>query len=114
TTGRCGRSAPEYTCAMPVILVLDDEGAARDGLVETLRRLFTQARVVTARDDARLEVVAREGASVVLASLSAAERLCREGAPPGGGPAVRGAPMTMGVRAAGRRGAGAPPSEARL
>ncbi|PYN31518.1 MAG: hypothetical protein DME01_24065 [Candidatus Rokuibacteriota bacterium] len=68
---------------MPVILVLDDEGAARDGLVETLRRLFTQARVVTARDDARLEVVAREGASVVLASLSAAERLCREGAPPG-------------------------------
>jgi CheY-like chemotaxis protein len=80
---RGGRSAPEYTGAMSVILVLDDEGAARDALVETLRGLFTQARVVTAPGDAGLEVVAREGASVVLASLSAAERVCRAGAPPG-------------------------------
>ena len=41
-------SAPEYTGAMPVILVLDDDVATRDALVETLRNLFTQARVVTA------------------------------------------------------------------
>ena len=74
-TARRGRSAPEYTCAVPVILVLDDEGAARDALVETLRDLFTQACVVTERGDAGPEVVAREGASVVLASLSAAARL---------------------------------------
>ena len=76
-------SAPEYTGAMPVILVLDDDVATRDALVETLRNLFTQARVVTAPADAGRDVVAREGASVVLASLAAAERLCREGAPPG-------------------------------
>jgi len=68
---------------MPVILVLDDEGAARDALVETLSGLFTQTRVVTAPGGAGLEVVAREGASVVLASLSVAERVCRTGAPPG-------------------------------
>ncbi len=39
--------------------------------------------MVTAPGGAGLEVVAREGASVVLASLSAAERVCRAGAPPG-------------------------------
>jgi len=68
---------------MPVILVLDDDGAGRDALVATLRALFTHARVVAARAEAGLEVAAREGARLVLASLPAAERLCREGAPPG-------------------------------
>lgn len=68
---------------MPVILVLDDEGAARDALAETLKHLFPRARVVTARGDTGPAIVAREGATVVLASLPVAERLCREGAPPG-------------------------------
>jgi DNA-binding NarL/FixJ family response regulator len=68
---------------MPVILVLDDDGAARDALVATLRDLFTQVRVAVECGEAGREAVAREGASVVLASLGAAERLCRAGAPPG-------------------------------
>ncbi len=68
---------------MPVILVLDDDGAARDALVATLRRLFTRVPVVAARGEAGRDAVAREGASVVLASLDTAERLCRAGAPPG-------------------------------
>lgn len=68
---------------MPVILVLDDDAAARDALVETLRRLFERARVVAARGDVELAVVAREAANIVVASLTAAERLCRQGAPSG-------------------------------
>jgi DNA-binding NarL/FixJ family response regulator len=68
---------------MPVILVMDDDGAARDALAETLSKLFPRARVVTAPGDASPALVAREGASVVLASMPAAERLCRAGAPPG-------------------------------
>lgn len=68
---------------MPVILVLDDDAATRNALVETLRRLFTGARVVATGADAAAGVVARERATVVLADLPAAERLCREGAPPG-------------------------------
>jgi len=62
---------------VPTILVLDDDAAARDGLAATLRKLFAHARIVTAPGDAGLAVVAREGASVVLASLAVAERLCR-------------------------------------
>jgi DNA-binding NarL/FixJ family response regulator len=68
---------------MPVILVLDDDGATRDALAETLKRLFPRARVVAACGDAGPAIVAREGVTVVLASLPVAERLCREGAPPG-------------------------------
>ena len=68
---------------MPVILVLDDDGAAREALVATLRDLFPPARVVAARGETALEAVAREAPSVVLASLDAAERLCRAGAPSG-------------------------------
>lgn len=64
---------------MPAILVLDDETATRDGLVEMLRRLFPLARVVAAEVDAGLEAIEREGASVVLAGLSVAERICRRG-----------------------------------
>jgi CheY-like chemotaxis protein len=74
---------PEYTGPMPVILVLDDDGAARDALVATLRNLFTRARIVAARGEAGREAAAREDPSVVLASLDAAERLCRAGAPSG-------------------------------
>ncbi|HYS18874.1 MAG TPA: hypothetical protein VET45_18275 [Candidatus Binatia bacterium] len=68
---------------MPVILVLEDDGATRDALAETLRRLFPGTRVLATRADAEPEVVEREGASVVLAGLSTAERLCRRGACPG-------------------------------
>jgi CheY-like chemotaxis protein len=68
---------------MPVILVLDEEDASRDALVETLRNLFPQARVLTAHGDAGREILAREDVSVVLAGLPAAESLCRAGAPPG-------------------------------
>ena len=68
---------------MPVILVLDDDGATRDALVATLGNLFTRARVVAARGEAGREAAAREDPSVVLASLDAAERLCRAGAPSG-------------------------------
>ena len=68
---------------MSVILVLDDEGATRDALAETLKHLFPRTRMVTARGDTGPAIVAREGATVVLASLPVAERLCREGAPPG-------------------------------
>jgi CheY-like chemotaxis protein len=67
---------------MPVILILDDDGATRDALVETLRRLFPRARVAAAPAETAPEVVAR--ASLVLASLPAAERLCRNGALPDG------------------------------
>jgi CheY-like chemotaxis protein len=66
---------------MRVILVLEDDSATRNGLVETLRSLFPQARVASARSDAAPGVVAVERASVVLASLPAVERLYREGAP---------------------------------
>ena len=67
---------------MPVILVLEDDSATRNALVETLRKLFPQARVASARSDAAPGVVAVERANVVLASLPAVERLYREGAPP--------------------------------
>lgn len=75
--------AAVHSGAMPVILVLDDDVAARDALVETLNALFSAARVVAAGADAAPAVVAREGATVVLASFAAAERLCRDGALPG-------------------------------
>src|SRR5207244_4482215 len=65
--------------AMPVILVLEDDSATRNALVETLRKLFPQARVASARSDAAPGVVAVERANVVLASLPAVERLYREG-----------------------------------
>jgi len=68
---------------MPVILVLFDDGAARDALVATLSDLFPRARVVAACGETAREAVARENPSVVLASLDAAERLRRAGAPPG-------------------------------
>jgi CheY-like chemotaxis protein len=68
---------------MPVILVLDDDAATRNALVETLRQLFVWVRVATGPGDASPGVVAREGASVVLASMPAVERLCRNGAPAG-------------------------------
>src|SRR5262245_36405219 len=83
TTAGRGRSAPRYTRPMPVILALVDDPAAPDPLVETLRRRFPLARVVAVRADAAYSFVVRQGATVVVASLSAAERLCREGAPPG-------------------------------
>jgi len=66
---------------MPVILVLDDDAATRNALVETLRQLFVWVRVATGPGDASPGVVAR--ASVVLASMPAVERLCRNGAPAG-------------------------------
>jgi DNA-binding NarL/FixJ family response regulator len=68
---------------MPVILVLDNDGAARDALVATLRELFPRARAVAARAETAREAVARENPRLVLASLDAAERLCRAGAPTG-------------------------------
>jgi len=68
---------------MPVILVLDDDGAARDALVATLRELFPAARAVAARSETARQAVAREDPRLVLASLDAAERLCRAGAPSG-------------------------------
>jgi CheY-like chemotaxis protein len=68
---------------MPVILVSDGDAATRDALVETLRRLFPRARVVTVRGDLEPAVVGRASADLVLASLAAAERLCRAGAPSG-------------------------------
>jgi CheY-like chemotaxis protein len=68
---------------VPVILVSDDDAASRDALVETLRRLFPRARVLAVRGDLEPEVVGRERADLVLASLAVAERLCRAGAPSG-------------------------------
>ncbi len=68
---------------MPVILVSDGDAATRDALVETLRRLFPRAHVVTVRGDLEPAVVGRASADLVLASLAAAERLCRAGAPSG-------------------------------
>ena len=68
---------------MPVILVSDDDAASRDALVETLRRLFPRARVLAVQGDLELDVARRERADLVLASLAAAERLCRAGAPSG-------------------------------
>ena len=67
---------------MPVILVLVDDPAADDALVETLRRLFPWARLVAVRANVALSFIIGEGASVVVAGFSAAERLCRDGAPP--------------------------------
>ncbi len=67
----------------PVILVLEDDSATRNALVEALRTLFARARVVAGPGDAAAGVVAREGAKVVLASLAAVERLWREGVPEG-------------------------------
>jgi CheY-like chemotaxis protein len=72
---------------MPVILVLEDDSATRNALVATLRELYPQARVASARSDAAPGVVAVERANVVLASLPAVERLCRDG-PPVGVPVV--------------------------
>jgi len=65
---------------MPVILVLDDDSATRNGLVDALRQLFAGARVASARSDAAPGIVAVERADVVLASLPAVERLSRGGA----------------------------------
>ena len=65
---------------MPVILVLDDDSATRNALVETLHRLFPRARVVAGPGDIAPGILAQENASVVLASLPAVERLCRNGA----------------------------------
>jgi CheY-like chemotaxis protein len=62
---------------MPTILVLDDDATARDGLAETLRRLFPEARVVTAGVDAGADVVERDRPSVVLADVAAVERIRR-------------------------------------
>jgi len=67
----------------PVILVLEDDSATRNALVEALRTLFARARVVAGPGDAAAGAVAREGAKVVLASLAAVERLWREGVPAG-------------------------------
>ena len=67
---------------MPIIVVLEDDPPARDALAETLRRLFPRARVVAVPTDAGPEAIEREGASVVLAALPAAERLCRRGVSP--------------------------------
>jgi CheY-like chemotaxis protein len=68
---------------VPVILVSDAAAASQDVLVETLRRLFPRARVLAVRGDLDPEVVGRERADLVLASLAAAEHLCRAGAPSG-------------------------------
>jgi len=65
---------------MPVILVLEDDAATRNGLVDALRQLFAGARVASARSDAAPGIVAVERADVVLASLPAVERLTRGGA----------------------------------
>ena len=65
---------------MAVILVLEDDAATRNGLVDALRQLFTGARVASARSDAAPGIVAVERADVVLASLPAFERLSRGGA----------------------------------
>jgi CheY-like chemotaxis protein len=65
---------------MPVILVLEDDTTTREALVDILRRLFARARVVAARADAVAGLRESDGASVILASLSDAERLCRAGA----------------------------------
>ena len=72
---------------MPVILVLVDDPAPRDFLVETLRRLFPPSRLVAVRANVAADVarslIVSEGATVVVAGISAAERLCRDGAPLG-------------------------------
>lgn len=68
---------------MPVILVLEDDSATRNGLVDTLRSLFAGARVASGRSDAAPGIVTVERADVVLASMSAVERLSRSGAPEG-------------------------------
>ena len=75
-----GRSAPGYTRPVPVILVLVDDLAARDPTVESLSRLFPWARVTVMRADVALASAAGEGATVVVAGLSAAERVCLEAA----------------------------------
>lgn len=81
---RWGSPVPRSTLgAMPVILVSDDDAASRDALAGTLRRLFARARVVAVHGALEPEVVLRERADLVLASLAAAERLCRAGAPSG-------------------------------
>ena len=67
---------------MPVILVVVDDPAARDPVVETLKRLFPWARVMAVCVETALPLAVSEGATVVVAGLSAAERLCREGGPP--------------------------------
>jgi DNA-binding NarL/FixJ family response regulator len=67
---------------MPVLLVLVEDPAARDPLVETLRGLFPWARVVAVRVEVALPFLVGERATVVVAALSAAERLSREGVPP--------------------------------
>ncbi len=61
---------------MPVILVLEDDRVTRDALTETLRRLFPRARVIATRTDAEPATAEREGATVILATLPIAERLC--------------------------------------
>jgi CheY-like chemotaxis protein len=68
---------------VPVILVSDDDAASRDALVETLRSALSSGPRALVRGDLEPEVVGRERADLVLASLAAAEHLCRAGAPSG-------------------------------
>jgi hypothetical protein len=60
---------------MPVILVLEDDSATRNALVDALRHLFAGVRVASARSDAAPGVIAVERPTVVLASPPALERL---------------------------------------
>src|SRR5262249_44993428 len=91
---RCGRSgiltrrahtisAPEDAGRLSVLLVLFSAGPPRDPARATRSDLFPRARVVAACGETAREAVARENPSAVLASLDAAERLCRAGAPAG-------------------------------
>src|SRR5262245_41359838 len=68
---------------MPVLLVLEDDSATRNGLVDALRSLYAGVRVAAARSDAAPGIVTVERADVVLASMPAVERLYRNGAPEG-------------------------------
>jgi hypothetical protein len=68
---------------MPVILVLEDDSATRNALVDTLRQLFAGVRVASARSDAAPGVIAVERPNVVLASPPALERLGGAAVPEG-------------------------------
>jgi CheY-like chemotaxis protein len=74
---RHGLPVGVHSGSMPTIVVLDDDAATRDGLAETLRHLFPEARVATARVDAGADVVERDRASIVLADVAAVERIRR-------------------------------------
>jgi len=62
---------------MPSILVLGDDASTRDALVDALRALFPRARVVAMPVDAAPEAVEREGATIVLADMTAVEGVLR-------------------------------------